>query len=45
MTMGLTALIREARRKELIDWIDRGDVELDLADLRKMRRGGGRRPR
>jgi Arc/MetJ family transcription regulator len=45
VNLGLAALIREAHRKELLDWIDDGSLDLSPATLRQLRRGRGGRSR
>ena len=42
---GLAALVRDARRKDLLEWIDRGQTGMSLKQLDKLRRGRGGRSR
>lgn len=38
VNLALAALIREAKRRELLEWIDRGEMNLTPAELRKLRK-------
>lgn len=38
VNLALESFIQEARRKELIDWVRHGGMDMNLADLKRMRR-------
>jgi Arc/MetJ family transcription regulator len=45
VNLGLAALIREATRHELLEWIEHGQLDISSSELERLRRRRGGRTR